>query len=85
MKKVSTAASRQSRNVSHQQQLTIGLDLGDCNSWYRVVDEGGQIQLEQRVRPMRKRCPKALYPVRLRVPRGKKVSCVCNTGRNPSL
>ena len=49
MKKVSTAAAKQSRNFS-QQKLTIGLDLGDRNSWYCVVDEAGQIQLEQRVR-----------------------------------
>jgi len=49
MKKGSTAAARQSRNISRQ-QLTIGLDLGDRNSWYCVVDEAGQIQLEQRVR-----------------------------------
>jgi transposase len=49
MKKVSTAATEQSRNIS-QQKLTIGLDLGDRNSWYCVVDEAGQIQLEQRVR-----------------------------------
>jgi len=49
MKKVSTAAAKQSKNCS-QQSLTIGLDLGDRNSWYCVVDEAGQIQLEQRVR-----------------------------------
>ena len=49
MKKVSTVAAKQSRNIS-QQKLTIGLDLGDRNSWYCVVDEAGQIQLEQRVR-----------------------------------
>ena len=49
MKKGSTAAAQQSRNIS-QQKLTIGLDLGDRNSWYCVVDEAGQIQLEQRVR-----------------------------------
>ena len=49
MKKVSTAARKQSRNIS-QQRLTIGLDLGDRNSWYCVLDEGGRIQLEQRVR-----------------------------------
>jgi len=48
MKKVSTAATEQNRNFS-QQRLTIGLDLGDRNSWYCVVDEAGQIQLEQRV------------------------------------
>jgi transposase len=49
MKKVSTAVAEQSRNISRQ-TLTIGLDLGDRNSWYCVVDEAGQIQLEQRVR-----------------------------------
>jgi len=49
MKKVSTAVTKQSRNISRQ-RLTIGLDLGDRNSWYCVLDEGGQIQLEQRVR-----------------------------------
>ncbi len=49
MKKVSTRAAAQSRNIS-QQKLTIGLDLGDRNSWYCVVDEAGQIQREQRVR-----------------------------------
>ena len=49
MKKVSTAVSKQSRKVL-QPTLTIGLDLGDRNSWYCVLEEGGQIQLEQRVR-----------------------------------
>jgi transposase len=49
MKKVSIVAAKQSRNIS-QQKLTIGLDLGDRNSWYCVVDEAGQIRLEQRVR-----------------------------------
>jgi len=49
MKKVSTTARKQSRNISGQ-RLTIGLDLGDRNSWYCVLDESGQIQLEQRVR-----------------------------------
>src|SRR5215470_19909665 len=49
MKKVSTVVAKRSRNIS-QPTLTIGLDLGDRNSWYCVLDEGGQIQLEQRVR-----------------------------------
>jgi transposase len=48
MRKVSTTLVKQSRKNS--QQLTIGLDLGDRNSWYCVLDEAGQIQLEQRVR-----------------------------------
>ena len=45
MKKVSTAASKQSRNIS-QQRLTMGMDLGDRNSCYCVLDEAGRIQLE---------------------------------------
>src|ERR1700680_5284019 len=49
MKKVSTRAAAQSRNIC-QPQLTIGLDLGDRNSWYCVVDEAGQIRREQRGR-----------------------------------
>ena len=49
MKKVSTVAMKQSRNISRQ-RLTIGLDLGDRNSWYCALDETGRIQLEQRVR-----------------------------------
>jgi hypothetical protein len=49
MKKVSIAAVRQGRNISHP-KLTTGLDLGDRNSWYCVLNEAGQIQLEQRVR-----------------------------------
>ena len=49
MKQVSTAVAKQGRNISRQ-TLTIGLDLGDRNSWYCVLDEGGRIQLEQRVR-----------------------------------
>src|SRR5579871_6915847 len=49
MEKVSTTTAKQSRNISRQ-TLTIGLDLGDRNSWYCVLDEVGQIQLEQRVR-----------------------------------
>src|SRR5689334_23820181 len=49
MKKVSTAVAHQGRNFS-QQKLTMGLDLGDRNSWYCVLDEAGQIGQEQRVR-----------------------------------
>src|SRR5579864_3305139 len=49
MKKVSTAVSKQGRNIS-QPTLTIGLDLGDRNSWYCVLDGAGQVELEQRVR-----------------------------------
>src|SRR5664279_4949536 len=48
MKKISTVATKQSRNIS-EQKLTIGLDLGDRWSWYCVLDEAGSVLLEQRV------------------------------------
>jgi transposase len=49
MKKVSTGVAKASRNLS-QPKRTIGLDLGDRNSWYCVLGEAGEIQQEQRVR-----------------------------------
>ena len=49
MKKVSTVVAKQGRFIS-QPTRTIGVDLGDRNSWYCVLDGVGQIQLEQRVR-----------------------------------
>jgi transposase len=48
MKKASTAVAKQSRNIS-QQKLTIGLDLGDRSSWYCVLDEAGNVLVEQRL------------------------------------
>ncbi len=59
-------AAQQSRNISRQ-KLTIGLDLGDRNSWYCVLDEAGQIQLEERVRTN----AKALSEVFGRIPRNR--------------
>jgi Ethanolamine utilization protein EutJ (predicted chaperonin) len=67
MKKVSTVATKRSKNFS-QPTLTIGLDLGDRNSWYCVLDEGGQIQLEQRVRTN----AKALCEAFGTIPRGRR-------------
>src|SRR5579864_7288261 len=58
MKKISTAATKQSKNVS-EQKLTIGLDLGDRWSWYCVLDEAGAIVLEQKLGPT----PKAMKEV----------------------
>jgi len=48
MKKVSTAVARQSKNFSDR-KLTIGLDLGDRSSWYCVLDEAGEVLLEQKL------------------------------------
>ena len=66
MKKGSTAATKQSRNFS-QQRLTIGLDLGDRSSWYCVLDEAGEIVLEQRVGTT----PKAMREVFGAMPRSR--------------
>jgi len=49
MKKVSTITAAATKNFSND-RLTVGLDLGDRNSWYCVLDEAGQVRLEQRVR-----------------------------------
>jgi transposase len=48
MKKISTAGARQTRNF-REQKLTIGLDLGDRSSWYCVLDEAGEVLLEQKL------------------------------------
>ena len=48
MKEVSTVAAKQSRNFS-ERKLTIGFDLGDRSSWYCVLDEAGEIVLEQKL------------------------------------
>ena len=48
MKKVSTIATKASRKIA-EQKLTVGLDLGDRNSWYCVLDESGALLLEQKV------------------------------------
>ncbi len=66
MKKVSTRAAAQSRNIS-QQKLTIGFDLGDRSSWYCVLDEAGSVLLEQRVSTT----PKAMKEVFGGMPRSR--------------
>ena len=48
MKKISTAVTKKvEKNAS--QKPTIGLDLGDRWSWYCVLDEAGDVVLEQKV------------------------------------
>jgi transposase len=48
MKKTSTVAVKQSKNIS-ERKLTIGLDLGDRSSWYCLLDEVGEVLQEQRL------------------------------------
>jgi len=64
MKKVSTITAEATKTF-HEEQLTIGLDLGDRNSWYCMLGEAGQVLLEQKVSTT----AKALREVFGRVPR----------------
>src|SRR5258706_2914170 len=48
MKKNSTVQAFKSE-IFKEQNLTMGLDLGDCWSFYCVLDEAGQIILEQKL------------------------------------
>jgi transposase len=66
MKKVSTVRAKQSKNFCGQ-KLTIGLDLGDRSSWYCVLDERGEIVLEQRLGTT----PKAMQEVFGSMPRSR--------------
>jgi transposase len=66
MKKISTVATKQNRNVS-EQKLTIGFDLGDRSSWYCVLDEQGEVVLEQKLSTT----PKAMKEVFGGMPRSR--------------
>ena len=66
MKKISTVTTKKvEKNAS--QKLTIGLDLGDRSSWYCVLNEAGEVVLEQKVATT----PKALKEVFGRMPRSR--------------
>jgi transposase len=47
MKKGSTVTATSKRNLD--QKPTIGLDLGDRSCWYCVLDEAGEVILEQKL------------------------------------
>jgi hypothetical protein len=64
--KIGAAAAKQSKNFP-EQKLAIGLDLGDRSSWYCVLDEEGEIVLEQRLGTT----PKAMKEVFGRMPRSR--------------
>jgi len=61
MKKISTTTAKA---FSKMQKLTIGLDLGDRSSWYCVLDERGELVLEQQLSTT----PKAMEEVFGRMP-----------------
>ena len=66
MKKISAVAGKQSKNF-REQKLTIGLDLGDRSSWYCVLDETGDVLLEQKLGTT----PKAMKEVFGEMPRSR--------------
>ena len=66
MKKISTAAAEARKNFGDH-KLTIGLDLGDRSSWYCVLDEAGEVVLEQRLSTT----PKAMKEVFGGMPRSR--------------
>ncbi len=65
MKKVSTTRAKATRNF-RDHKLTIGLDLGDRSSWYCVLNERGEVLLEQKLGTT----PKAMKEVLGGMPRG---------------
>src|ERR1700691_6299424 len=48
MKKNSTEATRR-KQIFKQKQLTIGMDLGDRFTYYCVLDEAGEVMVEQKL------------------------------------
>src|SRR5450759_5980533 len=66
MKKISTGTTKKVEKVASQ-KLTIGLDLGDRWSWYCVLDEAGEVVLEQKVATT----PKAMKEVFGGMPRSR--------------
>jgi len=66
MKKISTAAAHKIGRVEGR-RLTVGLDLGDRSSWYCVLDEAGEVRLEQKLATT----PKAMKEVFGGMPRSR--------------
>src|SRR5271168_1780116 len=66
MKKISTVVAKQTKNFPDR-KLTIGLDLGDRSSWYCVLDEAGEVVLEQKLGTT----PKAMKEVFGKMPRSR--------------
>ena len=66
MKKISTAASDKIGKVEGQ-RLTVGLDVGDRSSWYCVLDEAGEVLLEQKLPTT----PKAMKEIFGKMPRSR--------------
>ena len=65
MKKISTVQIL-GNEIFKEQKLTIGVDLGDCWSFYCVLDEAGKIILEQKAATT----PEAIKQTFAKIPRG---------------
>ena len=66
MKKISTLMAKRVEKVEVE-KLTIGLDLGDRSSWYCVLNEAGEVVLEQKLGTT----PKAMQEVFGGMPRSR--------------
>ncbi len=66
MKKLTTTMMQQTLN-KQDQCLTVGLDLGDRSSFYCVLDEAGDILMEQRLSTT----PKAIQEIFGAMPRSR--------------
>ena len=66
MKKTITTTGKASTKM-RSQKLTVGLDLGDRSSWYCVLDERGELVLEQKLSTT----PKAMREVFGGMPRSR--------------
>jgi len=66
MKKISTAAAQEIEKVEGQ-KLTVSLDLGDRSNWYCILNEAGEVLLEQKLATT----PKAMKEVFGGMPRSR--------------
>jgi len=67
MKKLTTTMMQQTLNRQDDRRLTVGLDVGDKSSFYCVLDEAGEVLLEQRLSTT----PKAIKEVFGAMPRSR--------------
>ena len=66
MKKNSTVATRR-KQIFKEKKLTIGMDLGDRFTYYCVLDEAGEVMVEQKL-PTTKQAMKQVFG---RIPRSR--------------
>ena len=59
MKKNSTVATKR-KQIFREKKLTIGMDLGDRFTYYCVLDEAGEVMVEQKL-PTTKQAMKQVF------------------------